>query len=78
MVMRNRNCTIDLMKFVMALMVAFHHFYMSTHKHLVGGGYAVEFFLIAASLFFFAKLERETEQRKVLPSDGSSYIYIYI
>lgn len=76
--MKTRNCTIDAMKFVMALVIAFYHFYMQTHKHLIGGIYAVEFFFLAASLFFFAKLERETSKPALNPQNGSPYIYIYI
>ena len=74
--MKKRNCTIDLMKFVMALMIAFFHFYMATGKHFIGGSFAVEIFLLAASLFFFAKLERETAQRVPSSSESSPYIYI--
>ena len=73
--MKKRNCTIDLMKFVMALMIAFFHFYMATGKHFIGGSFAVEIFLLAASLFFFAKLERETAQRVPSSSESSPYIY---
>lgn len=77
-IMKKRNYTIDLMKFGMAIIVAYYHFYLATSKHFIGGGFAVEFFLLTAGVFFFAKLERETEQHKTLPLEDNIYIYIYI
>ena len=76
--MKKRNCTIDLMKFGMALVIAIFHFYQETHEHFKGGFFAVEFFILAASLFFFSKLERESVKLATAPDEGNSYIYIYI
>lgn len=58
---RVRNLAIDLYKFIFCCIIATLHFYKgSSAPHMVGGGVGVEFFVMAAGLFFFRKLERET------------------
>lgn len=56
--MKQRNCTIDCLKFFCAWFVALYHFY-GAKNHFIGGYIAVEFFLLAASVFFYAKYDRE-------------------
>ena len=57
----SRNYSIDLLKFLFSWVIVFFHFYGDTHKHFIGGWFAVEFFLITASVLFFQKFERESE-----------------
>ena len=54
-----RNHAIDIYKFIFCCIIAMLHFYKGSGAHMVGGGVGVEFFVMAAGLFFFKKLERE-------------------
>lgn len=52
---------IDIWKFVYAWFIVFYHIYKSTGQHFAGGFYGVEFYLLAAGVFFFRKLEKGPE-----------------
>lgn len=56
--MTGRNGLIDLQKFFYAWIVVILHFYISTYEHLVGGGAAVEFFVVVSGAFFCAGYQR--------------------
>lgn len=60
-VRRPRNVMIDIWKFVYAWFIVFYHIYKSTGLHFAGGYYAVEFYLLAAGVFFFSRLEKDLE-----------------
>lgn len=53
-----RNRTFDIYKFIFCGVIALFHFYKEAGGHFLGGAGGVEFFVIAAALFFFGKLER--------------------
>lgn len=83
-----RNLSIDLMKFLYAWCVIFYHYYSSTHLHFKNGRYAVEFFLLAAGVFFFRAWERDEQtppQRYIfkrffrfLPWTTTAFIFTFI
>lgn len=50
----------DLWKFIYSWFVVYFHFYISTSRHFPGGKFGVEFFLLAAGVFFFRHLDRDT------------------
>ena len=54
-----RNRAMDVYKFIFCCVIAVLHFYKGSGAHMAGGGIGVEFFVMAAGLFFFQKLERE-------------------
>lgn len=49
--------TVDLGKFVYCWFIVFYHFYLNTADTFPGGKYGVEFYLLAAGVFFFRHLE---------------------
>lgn len=53
-----RNKTLDIYKFIFCCVIALFHFYKEVGGHFLGGAGGVEFFVIAAALFFYGKLER--------------------
>ncbi len=53
-----RNVMIDLGKFVYIWVIVFYHIYRDTESHFISGRFGVEFFLLAAGVFFFRGLER--------------------
>lgn len=55
---RQRNVTIDLWKFVYGWFIVIYHIYNATGLHFKGGYYVVEFYLLAAGVFFFRTLEK--------------------
>lgn len=55
-----RNHAVDAYKFIFCCIIAMFHFFGGSDAHMVGGAAGVEFFVMAAGLFFFQKLERET------------------
>lgn len=59
---KQRNLNIDLMKFLYSWCIVFYHFYSSTGLHFVSGYYAVEFYLLAAGIFFFQAWERSENE----------------
>lgn len=61
----SRNGFVDIQKFFYAWIVVILHFYSYTSEHLLGGGSAVEFFLIASGAFFFAGYKKKTENMGV-------------
>lgn len=67
-----RNRVIDIYKFIFCCVIAMMHFYKKSGAHMVGGGVGVEFFVMAAGLFFFKKLEREA----AAPEGMDSIAYI--
>lgn len=54
-----RNRAIDVYKFIFCCIIAIFHFFDGSSAHMIGGNIGVEFFVMAAGLFFFKKLERE-------------------
>lgn len=52
---------VDLWKFIYAWFIVIYHIYNATGLHLKGGYYAVEFYLLAAGVFFFRGLERRPD-----------------
>lgn len=56
-----RNVMIDLWKFVYAWFIVFYHFYSGIGDYFHSGYYCVDFFLIAAGVFFFRGLEKDPE-----------------
>ena len=72
---KQRNCTIDCLKFLFAWVVVLFHFYGPTHKHFIGGFIAVEYFLLVASVFVYEKHEKM--ENDILVS-GGRYIDNYI
>lgn len=69
---RQRNVTIDLFKFVYSLFIVYYHFYSSDYAHFQGGKYAVEFYMLAAGVFFFSGLER----REMPPHDRIAHRFM--
>lgn len=55
-----RNRSIDVYKFIFCLVIALLHFYKGSGAHLIGGGIAVEFYVMSAAWFFYRKLEKES------------------
>ena len=54
-----RNRAMDAYKFIFCCVIAVYHFFEKSDAHMLGGAGGVEFFVMAAGLFFFQKLERE-------------------
>lgn len=50
-----RNRSIDVYKFLFCVIIMFFHFYRQTDEHMIGGAGGVEFFVLAASMFFYQK-----------------------
>lgn len=83
-----RNVMIDLGKFVYSLVIVFYHIYRSTGAHFVSGRYGVEFFLLAAGLFFFQSLEKHPDtppSKRILkrfarffPWSFSAYLFTFL
>lgn len=53
-----RNKSLDVYKFLFCCIIMFFHFYKPTGEHLIGGAGGVEFFVLVASMFFYAKFYR--------------------
>ena len=64
-----RNPNIELMRFVYIWCIVLYHFYRETEAHFPGGYYGVNYFLLAAGVFFFRSLERHEDMRP------SAYVY---
>lgn len=85
---KQRNLNIDLMKFLYSWCIVFYHFYSSTGLHFVSGYYAVEFYLLAAGIFFFQAWERsenELPQKYIykrfirfLPWSTTAFIFTFV
>lgn len=56
-----RNRAMDAYKFIFCCVIAVYHFFEKSDAHMLGGAGGVEFFVMAAGLFFFQKLEREMD-----------------
>ena len=53
--------TVDLGKFVYCWFIVYFHFYLKDPARFGGGKYAVEFFVLAAGVFFFQKLDKKAD-----------------
>ena len=74
-----RNKSIDAYKFLFCLIITLLHFYKGSNAHLIGGGIAVEFYVMCAAWFFYKKLDvvaqREgEEQSATVGIDNIAYI----
>lgn len=67
-----RNRAIDIYKFIFCCVIAAFHFFNEGGTHIIGGAGGVEFFVLAAGLFFFKKLEKEA----AAPDGMDSIAYI--
>lgn len=87
-VAKERNLNIDLMKFLYSWCIVFYHFYSSTKLHFMGGFYAVEFYLLAAGMFFFQVWEQAENEpphkyiykrfMRFLPWSTTAFIFTFI
>lgn len=85
---RQRNVTIDIWKFVYAWFIVFYHIYKSTGLHFAGGYYGVEFYLLAAGVFFFRTLEAKPDLpphdyirkrfMRFLPWSLSAFVFAFV
>lgn len=85
---KQRNLNIDLMKFLYSWIIVFYHFYSSTKLHFVSGRYAVEFYLLAAGVFFFQAWERSENEppqkyiykrfMRFLPWSTTAFIFTFV
>ena len=75
---KTRNGFIDVQRFFYCWIIVLLHFYIDTRAYFMGGGSAVEFYILISGVFFFRSFSKK--KTKILASKASldSYPLIYI
>lgn len=58
--MKEKNSAIYFWKFIYAFFIMYFHFYSQTKEHFLSGRYGVEFYLLVAGVFLFAKYDKQS------------------
>lgn len=63
--LKEKNSAIYFWKFLYSFFIMYYHFYSQTKEHFLSGRFGVEFYLLVAGVFLFAKYDKQSANSNV-------------